>query len=91
MVPVVSFDDRGAPVLEPRILSRGFVPEDDDSNNNGLLGEAQRLLEVSLSRIPPAERNDEARVRSLIESDLRRFLRRRTQRRPVIAPVIVER
>ena len=87
VVPVVAVHrESGAVNGTPEIVSRGFVSEADDA----ILDEATRVVAGSVSDASPEERTDEGLLKARIHADLKRFLRRRTQRRPLIIPVIVE-
>jgi ribonuclease J len=89
VVPVVAVDrQRGVLSGYPQILTRGFLP--DVEPDEGLLLEAKQLLAQSLTDASPEERADEGLLRARIQAELKRFLRRRTQREPLILPVIVE-
>lgn len=88
VVTVVAVDrESGAVNGTPEIVSRGFVPGDDDA---GVLDDARAVVASALSDATPEERADEGLLKARIQTELRRFLRRRTQRRPLIVPVVVE-
>jgi ribonuclease J len=88
VVPVVAVHrDSGAVNGTPEIVTRGFALEDDEGD---VLEEAARVVAGALREASPEERSDEGLLKARIQGDLRRFLRRRTQRRPLIIPVIVE-
>jgi len=89
VVAVVAVDrDAGAIADYPQIVTRGFVPDAGDDDD--LTVEARRVVVDSLAEATPDERRDEAMLKAKIQTDLKRFLRRRTQRTPLIIPVIVE-
>lgn len=89
VIPVVSVDrESGATSGFPEIITRGFVPE-GDASGNGVLGEAKQVIVDCLADAGPDERSDEALLKARIHSELKRFLRRRTQRRPIIIPIIL--
>ncbi len=69
------------------IASRGFV---SDATEEELLREAKGVVASSLSETSREERTDEGLLKAKIQAGLRRFLRKRTQKRPLIIPVIVE-
>ena len=71
----------------PELVARGFAPGQDEEF---LLDEAGRVLRVALEEAGAEERTDEGLMKARIQTDLRRFFRRRFQRRPLIVPVIVE-
>lgn len=88
VVTVIAVDrESGAVNGTPEIVCRGFVPENDQ---DGVLDDARGVVVASLSEATPEERADEGLLKARIQADLKRFIRRRTQRRPLIIPVIVE-
>jgi ribonuclease J len=88
VVTVVAVDrESGATSGTPEIVSRGFIPETDE---DGILAEARNVVAQTLAHATLEERTDEGLLRGRIHTELKRFLRRRTQRRPLIIPVIVE-
>jgi ribonuclease J len=87
VVPVVAVDPQGRDLPgRIEIVSRGFLAED----GNGLFHEAKQVLADSIASATPEERGDEGLLKARLQTDLKRFLRRRTQRRPLIIPVILE-
>lgn len=89
VVAVVAVDrDGGAAGGFPEIVTRGFVPDADGGGE--VAQEARNVLIGSLAEASPEERANEAMLRARIHTDLKRFLRRRTGRQPLIIPVIVE-
>jgi ribonuclease J len=90
VVPVVAVHrESGAVNGYPEIMTRGFVPISEDGDEH-LMAEARRVVAESLADATPEERSDEGLLRVRIQSELRRFLRRRTNRRPLVIPVILE-
>ena len=88
VVAVVAVDrETGALRRPPDLVTRGFVSEADE---DGLLRDAVRELESGIREASSEERADEGILKDRIHANLRRFFRRRTQRRPMIIPVIVE-
>jgi ribonuclease J len=72
---------------EPEIASRGFAAEGDAAD---LLREAGAALAAALAATSEEQRSDEGLLKSTVQTALKRFLRRRTQKRPLIIPVVVE-
>lgn len=86
VVPVVAVDPEGGAVEGyPEIVTRGFVPDAEE-----VMREARQVLVDCLNDSSPAERTDEAMLKARIQTHLKRYLRRKTQRQPLIIPVIVE-
>jgi len=90
VVPVVAVHrESGAVNGTPEIMTRGFVPIGEDGDRE-LLREARGVVVDSLAEATREERGDERLLRARIQTSLNRFLRRRTRRRPLVIPVIVE-
>jgi ribonuclease J len=88
VVPVVVLDKQtGRVESPPEIVTRGFV---DAGERAELLDEAGRLLVEAVETRPAEERYDPALTRERIRTELRRFFRKRTQRRPMVIPVVME-
>jgi ribonuclease J len=90
VVPVVAVHrESGTADGYPEIMSCGFVPIQGD-NDAPLLDEIRGVVATSVADASAEERADEALLRTRIQSELKRFLRRRTNRRPLVIPVILE-
>jgi ribonuclease J len=88
VVPVLAVDrESGVIGGSPEIVTRGFV---FDGADDPVLAEARRVVVDALADASPEERGDEGVLKARIQTELKRFLRRKTQRRPLIIPVIVE-
>lgn len=72
---------------EPEIATRGFAAEGDARD---LVREAGAAVAAALEETTVEQRSDEGLLKSLVQSELKRFLRRRTQKRPLIIPVLLE-
>jgi len=88
VVPIVVVDRQtGRLESPPEIVTRGIVDADEAAE---LAEEAGRLLAGALEERPTEERLDPALTRERVRSELRRFYKRRTQRRPMVIPVVME-
>jgi ribonuclease J len=88
MVPVVAINRQtGAVDTLPEIIARGFVT---DSESDALLAEAARLITVVIAEASVEERTDPGLIHDKIRNELRRFVRKRTGRRPMVLPVVME-
>jgi ribonuclease J len=88
VVAVVAVDrENGALDGDPEIVSRGFVALDDEEE---ILREARATVRETVARTTLEERGDEGLLKERIQTDLKRFFRRRLEKRPLIIPVIVE-
>ena len=71
----------------PEIVSRGFISMD---NTSELLQSARQVVAKTLESSTAEERTDWGVMQEKIRTDLKRFLNKQTQRRPLIMPVILE-
>ena len=71
----------------PEIVSRGFISSDDGSE---VLQGARAVVLKTLEGSSAEERTDWGVMQEKIRADLKRFLNKQTQRRPLIMPVILE-
>ena len=69
---------------EPELISRGFVrPEDSEE----LMRETQARIRRLVSETGGRQRRDERLLEKMLQTGLKRFLRKRTRKRPLIVPV----
>jgi ribonuclease J len=87
VVPVVAINKQtGALVGVPDIITRGFVMEDSQA----LLADGARMLSEVMEHTSVEERTDQGLIKEKLRVELRRFLRKRSGRRPFVLPVIME-
>jgi ribonuclease J len=88
VVPVVVVDRRtGSLESAPEIVSRGFMDAGPEAD---LMAEAQRVVADAVEGGPASQGFDRELTKERVRLELRRFLRKRTQRRPVVVPVVME-
>jgi ribonuclease J len=88
VVPIVVVDRQtGRLESPPEIVTRGIA---DTAEAAGLAEEAGRLLTGAMESRPAEERLDSELTRERVRDELRRFYKRRTQRRPLVIPVVME-
>jgi ribonuclease J len=88
IVPVLAINKQtGGIEGVPDIITRGLVLE---PNAEDLLREATALVVAVLHDTSAEERTDPGVVKEKIRSELRRFFRKRSNRRPLVLPVIME-
>ncbi len=87
VVPVVAINKQTG-MLEgaPDIVTRGFVMEDGQT----LLADGARVLADVIEQSSLEERTDHGLIQEKLRVELRRFLRKRSGRRPFVLPVIME-
>ncbi|HLA78355.1 MAG TPA: ribonuclease J [Vicinamibacteria bacterium] len=89
VVPVLVLDKQtGRLESPPEIVTRGFV--DGSERSAGLLEDAGRFLVEAVDARSREERFDPALTRERVRVELRRFFKKRTQRRPLVIPVVME-
>ena len=87
LVTVAIDRETGELVSGPDIISRGFVHEDESRE---LLDEARRLVVDAINAEEPESREDTSVMQATLKKELRRFFKQRTERFPVILPVVLE-
>ena len=87
VIPVVSINKQDGRVeTPPEIITRGFFAGEDDE----LLDEVRDLIVSTVEGSSAEEVADWGLIKEKIQTELRRFFRKRTQRRPMILPVVME-
>ncbi len=89
MVVIISTLDRrtGRFLKNPDIISRGFIYLKE---NKELVEELRKQIRSLIGRIPRHQQIDQDYVKTLIRNQIGQFLYRKTQRRPMILPVVIE-
>jgi ribonuclease J len=77
----------GELAAEPAILSRGFVVVNDDLAYQELL---RATVRNAFEEAPPEVRKDRELLVEYLRQSLRRIIRKTTQTRPVVVPVLLE-
>lgn len=89
VVPIVVVDKQtGRVESPPEIVTRGFV--DAAGSFVELLEDAGRLVLETVAGRPPEEHRDPSLTRERVRLALVRFFRKRTGRRPMVIPVVME-
>jgi ribonuclease J len=78
----------GVLVGEPEIIPRGFVFDPDEETS--LFREAGLVLRELMATTSVEERTDQGLMTEKVRVELRRFFKRRTGRRPLVLPVLME-
>ena len=71
----------------PELIARGFVT---DTESEDILREGSRFIAVVIAEASVEERTDPGLMTEKIRVELRRFLKKRTGRRPMVLPVVME-
>jgi ribonuclease J len=87
VVPVVAINKQtGALEGVPEMVTRGFVIDDGQT----LLADGARALAEIIEQASVEERTDQGLIKEKLRLELRRFIRKRSGRRPLVLPVIME-
>ncbi len=88
VVPIVGINfQSGAIITGPEIITRGFVYEDQSQQ---LLDEAKERVIELLDGMDQEMKTEPAQIKEYIRSALRKFLYKKTARKPMILPIILE-
>ncbi len=71
----------------PEIITRGVV---DDATRDTLVADGTRLVLDIVAALSVEQRTDPGLLREAIQVELRRFFKRRSGRRPLVLPVVME-
>ena len=86
VLPIIAINKlSGEAEAAPEIVTRGFNPGDD-----GLMEGAKRIVEDTLAHSSDEEKGDYGVIKEKIRADLKRYISKQTQKRPLIMPVILE-
>ena len=85
-LPIIAINKRTGQVEgQPEITTRGFVADDPD-----LLRNARDIVSRTLEMSSAEERRDYGVMKDKIRGDLKRFIQKNANRRPLIMPIILE-
>jgi ribonuclease J len=88
VLPVVAMRKQDGELAgPPEIITRGVVA---DATTESLVADGVRLLTEVISALSIEERTDPGLLRETIRVELRRFFKRRSGRRPLVLPVVME-
>jgi ribonuclease J len=88
LVPVVAINKQTGEIEgDPDVVSRGLA---QDASSADMLRESVRLLGEVISGSSIEERTDQGLIKEKIRVELRRLFRKRSGRRPLVVPVIME-
>ena len=87
VIPVIAINKQtGAIEGLPEIITRGVVLESGPQ----LLGEGVRMITDVVEQASLEERTDQGLIHEKLRIELRRFFRKRSGRRPLVLPVVME-
>src|SRR6202140_1469168 len=86
VLPIIAINKlTGKVETSPEIVTRGFSPGED-----GFMEGAKRMVEDTLAHSSEEEKADYGVIKEKIRADLKRYISKQTQKRPLIMPVILE-
>jgi ribonuclease J len=86
VLPIIAINKlTGRVEISPEIVTRGFAGGED-----GFVEGARQIVVETLAMSSDEERADYGVIKEKIRADLKRFISKQTQRRPLIMPVILE-
>jgi len=88
IMPVVAINARTG-IVEgvPELVARGFV---SDESTAAMLREGAEVVSHAIAECSVEERTDPGLMKERIRTEVRRFLKKRTGRRPMVLPVVIE-
>jgi ribonuclease J len=78
----------GVLVGRPEIVARGFVVDESDADS--LFTDAENVIAECIDRSSVEERTDQGLMTEKLRTELRRFFKKRSGRRPMVLPVLME-
>src|SRR3989338_5755894 len=88
VVVIVTLDRRDGRLLKnPDIISRGFIYLKE---NQDVLDEIRKRIRGIIGRIPRHQQLDADYLKSLLRDQIGQFLYKKTNRRPMVLPVVIE-
>jgi ribonuclease J len=86
VLPIIAINKLSGRVeSSPEIVTRGFAPGED-----GFMEGARQLVMQTLEQSSEEEKADYGVIKEKIRADLKRYISKQTQKRPLIMPVILE-
>jgi ribonuclease J len=86
VLPIIAIHKlTGKVEISPEIVTRGFT-----GGENGFMEEVRQVVVETLGQSSDEERADYGVIKEKIRADLKRFISKQTQKRPLIMPVILE-
>ncbi len=87
VLPIIAINKlTGKVETSPEIVMRGFAA----GGENGFTSEAREIVMRTLEESSKEEKGDYGVIKEKIRQDLKRYISKQTQRRPLIMPVILE-
>src|SRR3954464_2186738 len=86
VLPIIAINKlTGKVEISPEIVTRGF-----SAGENGFMEQVRNIVVQTLGQSSEEERADYGVIKEKIRADLKRYISKQTQKRPLIMPVILE-
>jgi ribonuclease J len=86
VLPIIAIHKlTGRVETSPEIVTRGFAPGED-----GFIDGARQIVMETLEVSSDEEKADYGLIKEKIRADLKRYISKQTQKRPLVMPVILE-
>src|SRR5690242_3701992 len=86
VLPIIAINKlTGKVEVSPEIVTRGY-----SGGENGFMDEVRQVVVQTLGQSSEEERADYGVIKEKIRADLKRYISKQTQKRPLIMPVILE-
>ncbi|MEW5807749.1 MAG: ribonuclease J [Acidobacteriota bacterium] len=88
VLPVIAMNKHTGEIeAEPEIILRGFVKMEEDEE---FLDEAREIILKTVADSNPEERKDKHVIKTKIYRELKKHIKKKMQKRPMIIPVVIE-
>lgn len=87
VVAMIAINQQTGAVETTEVIARGFV---SDGGPEALMAEMAKLVPVIVAEASVEERTDAGMMQERIRAELRRYVRKKTGRRPMVLPVVME-
>jgi ribonuclease J len=87
VVAMIAINRHTGAVETTEVIARGFV---SDGGPEALMADLARLVPVVVAEAGVEERTDSGMMQERIRAELRRYVRKKTGRRPMVLPVVME-
>ena len=91
VLPIIAINKLSGRVeATPEIVMRGFAGAPAPHEEDGFMDQAKSVVMKTLEQSSNEEKADYGVIKEKIRSDLKRYISKQTQKRPLIMPVILE-
>ncbi len=88
LIPVIAINKQTGEIeAEPEIMSRGFIYA---MENKGFFSDVAKVVLKTLHDSNPEERKDKWVIKTKVYKELKKHIKKKAQKRPMILPVVIE-